>query len=1325
MKKTLSMLLALAMVVAVIAMPVSAKEATGSVKLPLSFDISKYDVGYLTNDLIAGNDLIAHVGVGNSMDIKLPAADVGDPNLGSWIGGSGENTVAVRVNKTKVTGGAISENLNVSVAELDGEKVIALKGAANQPAGIVSTPIADGQLANGGSLVGSFKFMQPEQGWSNGVYLGLAFVEEDGSISYLQINEPTLSITEWHPDVVGGTIGWMKNKYIRNSSAVAWLTVGGSMYGHEGHSGKALDGEVERQVASPYYYYSMYNASGELGQSNAWGSGPYTATDKDGNPMTGYMAAMGKWMQVDYKLTAHAKGIQVDIVSHEEGSPYAGDLSVTSGKLLRFVIPMTADEIANYDGRLAVTVTAEEGTAYVKDFSLDKVNNITTELTEDVNMIDMESYSAGQTQIRDNNLYIGASSAANNPTGFGVGAQKMYAPNPYGDQFLNEGDNVSVIYNPTKGQGLGNDSNKILAVYTDDAPATHNYGWTGPYIPYDEIVNGNVRMSFDMYQAGASCDNTRVGISLRHKDGGYAGAMNSVYESWNSGFNFMGDYYNGNLIFGGTWSGSAAKPTSGWVRYNIDFSLNEVKDLILNISSVDLKTGNVKEATTHTLARNGGGEGVLSVAGQGLDYAFTFVTNAANANMAYYFDNISVTTYAKTSEKVLISSDAVETGVNDLATELYVKFASPAATLDAITSNVSLADVDGNAVNFTVDSFTKGEDGKYVLTLGLPEGIASETLYTIGFNEIEDIFGATIEDTTFYVSADWEEITPAAYSYEVPQYFKVGDTLDIAMDGYDTTYFGLNSPDGAFSFVDNGDSYTVTALKGGENTLYVSDYRVSGVADEALTIEVLNTNAVHTVTFVDGDSSTEFKVVDGESVTPPEALGGAEGQAFAGWTVDGVFVTDDVFVHVESDVTYVAAYSDPINITFNANEEEGTVTETCQATLGGVLVTLPEVTPAPGYVFAGWVAADGETVYTQAQLATVVFNEETSFTAKFDYVAIQLDQYYDLTGMTVEDLAAEKIYIENGSTYTLDENGFYTPSNWGAINFNVPAGTTGVYKFEVDFMTEAAAEDEDENRNVGMNIHYLTKLHSEAYQIPELAVQSTWINKNYSAQRTPTANAQAFANAKMVRGQEQKLEVFFDFDNNAFYTVIDGVVAMVTGEDAQQLIRTGLNTIVFDNQAGNYIKGFAFSKVEDFAVNTINVVAPEYGAIALGGRTDVATYEVPAGYAIDVAYVAGEIGTFAKWVVTDADLDGDKVIPTVDGAIVTASVKGLFAKAGDANLDGKVTVADAIEVLKHSAGITTLADDAFDNADVNADGVVNGTDATLILKYIARLILTF
>ena len=62
---------------------------------------------------------------------------------------------------------------------------------------------------------------------------------------------------------------------------------------------------------------------------------------------------------------------------------------------------------------------------------------------------------------------------------------------------------------------------------------------------------------------------------------------------------------------------------------------------------------------------------------------------------------------------------------------------------------------------------------------------------------------------------------------------------------------------------------------------------------------------------------------------------------------------------------------------------------------------------------------------------------------------------------------------------------------------------------------------------------------------------------------------------------------------------------------------------------------------------------------------------------------------------------------------------------GDANGDGKVDTADAVQILKFSAGMLHLSNDKKKAADTNHDGTVNTADAVLILKYAAGMITEF
>jgi len=73
--------------------------------------------------------------------------------------------------------------------------------------------------------------------------------------------------------------------------------------------------------------------------------------------------------------------------------------------------------------------------------------------------------------------------------------------------------------------------------------------------------------------------------------------------------------------------------------------------------------------------------------------------------------------------------------------------------------------------------------------------------------------------------------------------------------------------------------------------------------------------------------------------------------------------------------------------------------------------------------------------------------------------------------------------------------------------------------------------------------------------------------------------------------------------------------------------------------------------------------------------------------------------------------------------VATFTVTAKPGLKGDVNLDGKVTVDDAILLLKHIAKITNITDElALYNAEVTGNTSLSVSDATKILKYVAKII---
>ena len=55
---------------------------------------------------------------------------------------------------------------------------------------------------------------------------------------------------------------------------------------------------------------------------------------------------------------------------------------------------------------------------------------------------------------------------------------------------------------------------------------------------------------------------------------------------------------------------------------------------------------------------------------------------------------------------------------------------------------------------------------------------------------------------------------------------------------------------------------------------------------------------------------------------------------------------------------------------------------------------------------------------------------------------------------------------------------------------------------------------------------------------------------------------------------------------------------------------------------------------------------------------------------------------------------------------VNNSVFEVAPRLGDVNLDGSVTIADALEVMRHAIEVLTLEGASLDAADMNGDGVI-------------------
>ena len=122
--------------------------------------------------------------------------------------------------------------------------------------------------------------------------------------------------------------------------------------------------------------------------------------------------------------------------------------------------------------------------------------------------------------------------------------------------------------------------------------------------------------------------------------------------------------------------------------------------------------------------------------------------------------------------------------------------------------------------------------------------------------------------------------------------------------------------------------------------------------------------------------------------------------------------------------------------------------------------------------------------------------------------------------------------------------------------------------------------------------------------------------------------------------------------------------------------------------------------------------------------TDSATYEVNAEDGFVEVTSKGETTTTTT-VTTDSEQPGTSTTTTASttakpGSDTNPVVPDVLY--GDVNVDGKVSLVDAVMLNKAVADVVTLGDAARANADCNVDKEINGTDAIILLQFLSHII---
>lgn len=119
--------------------------------------------------------------------------------------------------------------------------------------------------------------------------------------------------------------------------------------------------------------------------------------------------------------------------------------------------------------------------------------------------------------------------------------------------------------------------------------------------------------------------------------------------------------------------------------------------------------------------------------------------------------------------------------------------------------------------------------------------------------------------------------------------------------------------------------------------------------------------------------------------------------------------------------------------------------------------------------------------------------------------------------------------------------------------------------------------------------------------------------------------------------------------------------------------------------------------------------------------TDSATYEVNAEDGFVEVTSKGETTTTTT-VTTDPEQPGTSTTTTASTTAKPGSETNPDVLYGDVNVDGKVSLVDAVMLNKAVADVVTLGDAARANADCNVDKEINGTDAIILLQFLSHII---
>jgi len=264
------------------------------------------------------------------------------------------------------------------------------------------------------------------------------------------------------------------------------------------------------------------------------------------------------------------------------------------------------------------------------------------------------------------------------------------------------------------------------------------------------------------------------------------------------------------------------------------------------------------------------------------------------------------------------------------------------------------------------------------------------------------------------------------------------------------------------------------------------------------------------------------------------------------------------------------------------------------------------------------------------------------------------------------------------------------------VTFEFPERTEGKYIFEADY-----------NFVKGNDIN-------AGFYNADSNIQTFFVDKNLAINTRGEDTVPLNSEVLIEQGKSFNVKILLDFDEGNFKVYHNDVVvpikyAYLLGENMSKIKWVGYTDGLY------YIEKIRLYKDNREYVD-VTVRETE------GGTIGIPSVKFFAGDKINLQAEPDEGYDFDMWSGIEDYLKPSVIYEIKGEENISASfVESSLKRKGDVNLNGKVDVMDAVEILKTAAGIKVLGNVGYYAAEVTGDKMVSVNDAVKILRYISRI----